>query len=130
MCHGCSPSSASRTGPRRRSSRCRRAWSRWTRRWSVPARRLPGVDFEPSARAVEYLGRLQDFMDSHVYPAEPVYARQRRALTAAGRPHDLPAVVEELKERARACGLWNLFLPDCEDPAHGLSVLDYAPIAE
>jgi acyl-CoA dehydrogenase len=88
------------------------------------------VDFEPSARAVQYLGRLQEFMDGRVYPAEPVYAEQRRALAAAGRPHELPAVVEELKAEARSRGLWNLFLPDCDDPPHGLSVLDYAPLAE
>ncbi len=88
------------------------------------------MDFEPSAKAHEYLGRLQDFMDGHVYPAEPVYAEQRRELIAAGRPHDLPAVVEELKTEARERGLWNLFLPDAEDPAHGLSVTDYATLAE
>src|SRR5947207_5607348 len=69
-------------------------------------------------------------MGSHVYPAEPVYAEQRRELAGAGRPHDLPPVVEDLKKEARSRGLWNLFLPECEDPAHGLSVLDYAPLAE
>jgi acyl-CoA dehydrogenase len=88
------------------------------------------MDFEPSARAADYLGRMQAFMDSHVYPAEPVYARQRAELTDAGRPHDLPAVVEDLKAAARAQGLWNLFLPDSDDPPHGLGVLDYAPVAE
>ena len=88
------------------------------------------MDFEPSARAVEYLERLQDFMDARVYPAEPVYAEQRVALAAAGRPHELPSVVEELKAEARSRGLWNLFLPDSADPRHGLSVLDYAPLAE
>ncbi len=89
-----------------------------------------GMDFEPSARAQDHLERLESFMDSHVYPAEPVYAEQRRSLTAAGRPHDLPPVVEELKAQARSRGLWNLFLPDSEDPAHGLSVVDYAALAE
>ncbi len=88
------------------------------------------MDFEPSARAVEYLARLQHFMDSHVYPAEPVYAQQRRALATAGRTYELPRVVEELKAEARSRGLWNLFLPDSDDPPHGLSVLDYAPLAE
>jgi acyl-CoA dehydrogenase len=88
------------------------------------------MDFEPSAKAQEYLGRLQEFMDGHVYPSEPVYAQQRRELTAAGKPHDLPPVVEELKVEARKRGLWNLFLPDATDPAHGLSVIDYAPLAE
>jgi len=88
------------------------------------------MDFEPSSKAKEYLGRLQEFMDGHVYPAEPVYAEQRRKLTAAGTPHVVPPVIEELKVEARKRGLWNLFLPDAEDPAHGLSVVDYAPLAE
>jgi acyl-CoA dehydrogenase len=39
-------------------------------------------------------------------------------------------VVEELEAAARARGLWNLFLPDADEPAHGLTVLGYAPIAE
>jgi len=81
-------------------------------------------------RAREYLDRTQQFMAEVVYPAEPIYAEQRRALIAAGRPHELPAIVEDAKQQARSRGLWNLFLPDCRDPAHGLSVLDYAHIAE
>ena len=88
------------------------------------------MDFEPTPRAAEYLDRLASFMAAAVYPAGPVYAAQRAELTAAGRAHDLPPVVEELKARARGLGLWNLFLPDSADPAHGLSVLDYAPLAE
>jgi acyl-CoA dehydrogenase len=88
------------------------------------------VDFEPSTRATDYLRRMQEFMDVAVYPAEPVYARQREGLIAEGRPHDLPPVVEMLKVQARERGLWNLFLPDAIDPPHGLSVLEYAPIAE
>jgi len=88
------------------------------------------VDFELSPNAADHLERLRGFMDSHVFPAEPVYAEQRRDLIAAGRPHELPAVVEDLKKEARSGGLWNLFLPECEDPKHGLTVLDYAPLAE
>jgi acyl-CoA dehydrogenase len=86
------------------------------------------VDFELSTRAQDHLDRLQDFMDSHIYPAEPVYADQRRELTAAGNEHQVPPVVEELKVEARKRGLWNLFLPDAGD--HGLSVTDYASLAE
>ncbi|MHB8341827.1 MAG: acyl-CoA dehydrogenase family protein, partial [Mycobacteriales bacterium] len=88
------------------------------------------MDFAYSERCQDYLGRLQDFMDSHVYPAEQVYAEQRAELMDARRVHDLPPIVEELKAEARTRGLWNLFLPDCTDPPHGLSVLDYAPLAE
>jgi acyl-CoA dehydrogenase len=88
------------------------------------------VDFEPSARSRAYAERLREFLVGDVFPAEPVYARQRAELITAGRPHDLPPVVEELKAAARSRGLWNLFLPDATDPAHGLSVVDYAPLAE
>jgi acyl-CoA dehydrogenase len=88
------------------------------------------MDLGPIVRAQEYLAKLAQFMDEHVYPAEPVYAAQRRELAAEGNLHHLPAVVEELKVIARSQGLWNLFLPDCSDPEHGLSVLDYAHLAE
>ena len=88
------------------------------------------MDLGPSTRAQEYVSRVRAFLDGFVYPAEPVYAEQRRQLSAEGRPHDLPPVVEELKQAARERGLWNLFLPDSTDPEHGLSVLDYAHVAE
>ena len=88
------------------------------------------MDFEPSERSREYIARMQAFMQEHVYPSEKIYALQRAALVEAGRPNDLPPVVEELKQIARSRGLWNLFLPSSTDPAHGLSVVDYAPIAE
>ncbi len=84
------------------------------------------MDFAPSARSTEMLERLQAFMAEHVLPAEAVYAEQRRELATAGRVHDLPPVVEELKAEARSRGLWNLFLPE----VGGLSLLDYAPLAE
>ncbi|HTY96402.1 MAG TPA: acyl-CoA dehydrogenase family protein [Solirubrobacteraceae bacterium] len=84
------------------------------------------MDFEPSARCREFAERLQDFMEEHVYPAEPVYEQQ---LADAGDPHHQPAVMEELKSTARDLGLWNMFLPDSEEGA-GLSNSDYAPLAE
>jgi len=84
------------------------------------------VDFEPSAKAQDYISRLTDFMDAHVYPAEPVYAEQLAELESAGRGHELPPIVQTLKQQARERGLWNLFLPD----ESGLSVTDYAPLAE
>ncbi|WP_200207490.1 acyl-CoA dehydrogenase family protein [Micromonospora coerulea] len=84
------------------------------------------MDFEPTARGAEHLKRLQEFMDDHVYPAEPVYAAQRAELAAAGKRHHLPAVVEDLKAEARRRGLWNLFLP----AVSGLTNLEYAPLAE
>jgi acyl-CoA dehydrogenase len=84
------------------------------------------MDFAHSDRATELIERLQAFLDERVFPAESVYADQRKALRADGRPHGLPPVVEELKTAARERGLWNLFLPHVS----GLSLLDYAPLAE
>ena len=84
------------------------------------------MEFAHSPRAREVLASLQELMDSSVYPAESTYRRQRAELSAGGRPHELPPVVEELKSQARARGLWNLFLPS----ESGLSVTDYAPVAE
>jgi acyl-CoA dehydrogenase len=84
------------------------------------------VDFALSPAAQDYAKRLEDFMDSHVYPAEKVYEEQRRALFVDGQPHRVPAVVEDLKVEAKSRGLWNLFLPDVS----GLSNVDYAHLAE
>jgi acyl-CoA dehydrogenase len=84
------------------------------------------MDFQPSERCTEYKERLSAFMDEHVYPAEEAYERQLRE---SGDPHHQPAVMEELKGRAREAGLWNMFLPDPERGA-GLSNSDYAPLAE
>ena len=84
------------------------------------------MDFAPSPGAAHLLATLQTFMDEQVLPAESEYAAQRRALIAAGRDNELPSVVEDLKTSARRLGLWNLFLP----AVSGLSVTDYAPLAE
>ena len=84
------------------------------------------MDFQPSERCAEFKERLTAFMDEHVLPAEPVYHRQ---LQESGDAHSQPAIMEELKVRAREAGLWNMFLPDAELGA-GLSNSDYAPLAE
>jgi acyl-CoA dehydrogenase len=83
------------------------------------------MDFTQTERSMDLAGRLADFMREFVYPAEEVYARQRRD----GDPHRLPPVVAELQAEARARGLWNLFLPDRRWGA-GLTNLEYAPLAE
>ena len=88
------------------------------------------MDFTLSAKTSEYAAKLQAFMDKEVFPAEAIYEHQRAELAAAGKPHGLPAVLEELKVKARAQGLWNLFLPHSHDPHHGLSVTEYATLAE
>lgn len=66
-------------------------------------------------------------MDREVFPAEAIYHEQRLAFAKAGTPHKLPPIVEELKKKAKAEGLWNLFLPHLD---HGLNVTDYATLAE
>ena len=82
------------------------------------------MDFEHSAKAQDYLGRLQDFMDTKVFPAEAEYEAYRRE--KGPQDHTLPPVVEELKVEARSRGLWNLFLPDVS----GLTNVEYAALAE
>ena len=84
------------------------------------------MDFAYSEKVEDYRSLLSEFMDSNVFPAEPVYRQQ---MEESGDPHHYPAVLDDLKKEARSRGLWNLFLPDPEDGA-GLSVLEYAPLAE
>jgi acyl-CoA dehydrogenase len=84
------------------------------------------MDFAFDARTAELRERLLDFMDAHVYPAEPVFAEQ---VAAATDRWARPPVIGDLKRTARAAGLWNLFLPNREHGA-GLTNLQYAPLAE
>ncbi|WP_440957732.1 acyl-CoA dehydrogenase family protein [Oceanicaulis sp. LC35] len=85
------------------------------------------MNFEYSDLCKDYLARVRAFMDEHVYPNEPVYAAQ---MAAFGTDRwQVPAIIEELKAKAKAAGLWNLFLPDSEEGA-GLSNSDYAPLSE
>jgi len=100
------------------------------------------MDFGYSARTQELQARLEAFMDEHVYPAEPRYHAEIEANTAEGKRWTPLHVIEDLKPKARAAGLWNLFLPPTADGAHGssdasdaeftfgLSNQDYAPLAE
>jgi acyl-CoA dehydrogenase len=82
------------------------------------------MDFALSAKAADYHKRLTGFMVDEVFPAEKFYDDYR----AAAGPGDftVPPVVEELKKKAKAQGLWNLFLP----AESGLTNLEYAPLAE
>ncbi|MFD8001466.1 acyl-CoA dehydrogenase family protein [Streptomyces mirabilis] len=84
------------------------------------------MDFGLSPRTDELRTRMAAFMEEYVVPAEAVYERQ---LSEADNPHELPPVMRELKEKARAEGLWNLFLAHGEWGA-GLTNLEYAPLAE
>ncbi|MDT0305436.1 acyl-CoA dehydrogenase family protein [Streptomyces sp. DSM 44917] len=86
------------------------------------------MDFAPSAKAQEYLERVTDFMAKEITPVEEGYLRELHGLPPAERWQVLP-VIDELKAKARAAGLWNLFLPD-EEHGAGLTNVDYAPLAE
>jgi len=87
------------------------------------------MDFELSPRTRELQARLTAFMDRHVYPAEPAYWEEIAANTAAGKRWTPLQLIEGLKVKARAEGLWNLFLPESEYGA-GLTNQEYAPLAE
>ena len=84
------------------------------------------MDFSYSRRTTALQQRLLVFMDDAIYPSEQVYADQ--IATAANR-WESPPIMEQLKTRALAAGLWNLFLPD-SDLGAGLSNLEYAPLCE
>ncbi|HJV01309.1 MAG TPA: acyl-CoA dehydrogenase family protein, partial [Burkholderiaceae bacterium] len=87
------------------------------------------MDFEYSPKVQQLQARLTAFMDEHVYPAEPRFHAEVEANRAAGDAWIPTRVIEELKEKARAAGLWNLFLPESELGA-GLTNLEYAPLCE
>jgi acyl-CoA dehydrogenase len=82
------------------------------------------MNFEHSSKVKDFEQRLVAFMDEHVYPNEARYHRE----IEEDRWRPVP-VIEELKPKARAAGLWNLFLPHDENGA-GLTNLEYAPLCE
>src|SRR5882762_10424904 len=89
------------------------------------------MDFNMSDRQCEWLNRVESFMHKHVRPAVPVYKQQDEA----GERWKVIPVLEELKKKARAEGLWNMFMPpsaheDGEFRGAGLTNLEYAPLAE
>lgn len=83
------------------------------------------MHFEIRPETAALRARLEAFMDEHIYPNEAAFFEQAMELG----PWRAWPVVEELKPKARAAGLWNLFLPDRAHGA-GLSNLDYAPLCE
>src|SRR5690348_14507875 len=80
------------------------------------------MDFNESPKTADFRSRLKSFMDAHIYTNE---ARCHDELHTGDRWRPL-RLIEELKERARSEGLWNLFLPEVS----GLSNVEYAPLAE
>ncbi len=84
------------------------------------------MDFEYSPRVQELQKRLIAFMAEHIYPNEPKYY----AHVHSDKRWEPVPVIEELKPKARAAGLWNLFLPHSKRVPEGLSNLEYAPLCE
>ncbi|HKT74945.1 MAG TPA: acyl-CoA dehydrogenase family protein [Steroidobacteraceae bacterium] len=87
------------------------------------------MDFSYSDKVLELRARVDAFMQEHIFPAEAPYAAELDAARAKGNPWIESRRMEELKERARAAGLWNLFLPASARGA-GLTNLEYAPLCE
>ena len=87
------------------------------------------MDFAYSDKTTALQKKLTAFMEANVYPAEPVFAAEVEANRKAGNPWVATRVMESLKEKARAQGLWNLFLPE-SDKGAGLTNLEYAPLCE
>ena len=87
------------------------------------------MDFSHSEKVRDLQERITQFMDEHVYPAEPLYHKELEQNRKAGNPWQVTKVVEDLKKKAKAAGLWNLFLPHSEHGA-GLTNLEYAPLCE
>jgi alkylation response protein AidB-like acyl-CoA dehydrogenase len=87
------------------------------------------MDFDYTPRMKEWIRKVSDFMDKHVYPAEAIYNEQMSEARAKGNPWIVVPVVEDLKAKAKAQGLWNLFLNESSHGA-GLTNLEYAPLAE
>jgi acyl-CoA dehydrogenase len=83
------------------------------------------MKFEFSDKTKELQKRLSAFMDEHIYPNEAIFREQINE----GDRWQPTAIIEELKEKARGAGLWNLFLPESEYGA-GLTNLEYAPLCE
>ena len=98
------------------------------------------MDFAPSPRAADLTARVEAFMAEEITPVEADYHRDLAAARRDGDPWRPLPVLEELKQKARAQGLWNLFLPAEHageyaarfgtDGGTGLTNVDYAPIAE
>ena len=90
------------------------------------------MQFEHSEKTRDLITRVDQFLTEHVYPVEK---ELQAAIDSADNRWSIPPLLEELKSRARAEGLWNFFLPDSsavdsEHKGFGLSNLEYAPLCE
>ena len=84
------------------------------------------MDFEFSDKTKKLIERVTHFMETHVYPNEKLYDQQ---VEDSGDKHHHPQILEDMKAKAKADGLWNLFLPD-NRYGGGLTNLEYAPLSE
>ncbi|MRX07781.1 acyl-CoA dehydrogenase [Pseudoduganella sp. FT25W] len=87
------------------------------------------MDFDYSPKVKQLQAKLTAFMDEHIYPNEAAFHAEIDANRAAGNAWVPTQLMEQLKLKARAAGLWNLFLPDSDQGA-GLTNLEYAPLCE
>jgi len=87
------------------------------------------MDFSHTDKVRDLQQRVGDFMDKYVYPAEPAAHEELEKNRRAGDPWQPLKVIEDLKQKAKAHQLWNLFLPESAHGA-GLSNLEYAPLCE
>ena len=87
------------------------------------------MDFSHSPKVVALQDHMMAFVREHVVPAEAEFEAEMATLRAAGNPWQATQTMEGLKLKAKAAGLWNLFLPDSKVGA-GLSNLEYAPLCE
>ena len=85
------------------------------------------MDFSYSAKTAKLQEQLTLFMEEHIYPNEKLFEEQLNA--QENRWSQVPPIMEELKQKAREAGLWNLFLPESEYGA-GLTNQEYAPLCE
>ncbi len=88
------------------------------------------MEFEYSPKIKDMQAKLSAFMDEHIYPNENVFYEEVAANRAKGNAWIPTKIVEDLKPKARAVGLWNLFLPKSTRAPEGLSNLEYAPLCE
>ncbi|MFM7024872.1 MAG: acyl-CoA dehydrogenase family protein [Limnohabitans sp.] len=88
------------------------------------------MDFEYTPKVKEMQARLLAFMETHIYPNEARYLQEIEANRTKGNAWVPSQVIEELKPKARAAGLWNLFLPKSKRAPEGLTNLEYAPMCE
>ncbi|MGQ8364703.1 acyl-CoA dehydrogenase family protein [Glaciecola sp. 1036] len=89
------------------------------------------MDFAHTPKALDYIKRVHDFMDTHIFPIEKELYDTNHEVNGSGdwtKWQEIPQITE-LKQKAKDAGLWNLFLPDAK-LGKGLTTVEYAPLAE